>query len=142
MNKEKVIELMISQHALTESMYYFLQDEITGGAMDKEKAKKAIEELKLELKKHYFLEETIIFPAVQVQNNDLEPTINGLKAEHNFVMEKMEEFEENPLKADKKTVESMYNLLMSHRAIEENKVYPAFEKTLGAEVSLDYQMGQ
>jgi hemerythrin len=127
MQSNNILNLMTAQHGLIESLYFLYKDELGTGS---EKAKQSLSELSWELKKHFFIEEGVIFDFFKWDDLEMLQLIKRLRGEHAFVIDKLAEIEQNPSKATKEAIAGLYDLLINHRTIEEEKLYPAFDEKL------------
>jgi iron-sulfur cluster repair protein YtfE (RIC family) len=130
MAENSILNLMVAHHALLNALFVLFRDQA------KEKSPKtaaSLTELKWETKKHFFVEESVIFDFVIMENYGVLATINQLKDEHVTMLNDLEGFSENIDQITSKDLENFYNFLESHREIEEKELYPKLDKELSEE---------
>jgi hemerythrin-like domain-containing protein len=124
---ENILNLMVIQHGMLESLFSVFQLELK---KDQEKAKKSLSEFSWELKKHFFIEENVIFNFMSWKESAIITIIDQLKKEHSIMLEMVEKMQnEYPLVAEQNT-EPFLKLLQSHRGVEEKNLYPRLDADL------------
>jgi hemerythrin-like domain-containing protein len=124
---ENILNLMITQHGFLESLFSTFQIEIREGS---EKSEASLSEFTWEMKKHFFVEEEIIFNFMSWKEPVIFEIINQLKKEHSIMIEMLVKMSENLKTINGEDTESFFKLLKSHRDIEEKNLYPRLDKSL------------
>jgi len=130
MPEDTILNLMVSHHALLETIFVLFRDEA------KEKSKRAeatLSELLWEVRKHFFTEENAIFDFFPLRSMNVFTMINHLKDEHLVMLDSLKKFSDNLPEITDEEIEKFYNLLESHREIEEKELYPKLDKELREE---------
>lgn len=124
---ENILNLMVMQHGMLESLFSVFQLELKN---DQEKAKQSLSEFSWELKKHFFIEESVIFNFMAWKESAITTVIDQLKKEHSIMLEMVEKMSnEFPLMAEQ-NAEPFLKLLQSHRGVEEKNLYPRLDADL------------
>jgi len=124
---QNILDLMVIQHGMLESLFSVFQLELKS---DQEKAKKSLAEFSWELKKHFFIEENVIFNFMSWKEPAITTIIDQLKKEHSIMLEMVEKMSnEFPLMAEQ-NAEPFLKLLQSHRGVEEKNLYPRLDSDL------------
>ena len=127
MEENNILSLMVDQHGLIEALFFIFKDE----AKEKtERVKNSFSEFSWELRKHFFVEEGVIFDYLPWRDPFISETIERLKDEHIEMLNQLSKMAEDLLKVEDEQIESFYNLLKSHREMEEINLYPALDKRL------------
>jgi len=124
---EDILNLMVAQHAFLESIFFIFQNEMKNNS---EKAKDSLSEFVWESKKHFFVEEEVIFNFMAWKEPKILETINQLKIEHSIMIDKLEKMEQDLSAVSTTEIENFYKLLTSHRDIEEKNLYPKLDESL------------
>lgn len=131
MNSEKKItNLMISHHALLETLFSVFRDNVEKKVGD---PKKTLMKFKWEESKHIFTEESAIFKYNHWENKEVSELVEHLEKEHRIIMSMLSKFEENIPQKDDGDLINLYKLLVEHRKTEEEKLYPELERELSDE---------
>jgi len=127
-DENNILNLMIRHHALLETMFILFRDSAKESSSN---VGSLLSELKWETRKHFFTEESAIFDYIPMENMDVLETINQLKDEHLEMLSQLEKLAQKLPDIDLDELEKFYNLLESHREVEEKKLYPKLDKELG-----------
>jgi hemerythrin superfamily protein len=124
---EDILNLMVAQHAFLESIFFIFQNEMKNNS---EKAKDSLSEFVWESKKHFFVEEEVIFNFMAWKEPKILETINQLKIEHSIMIDKLEKMEQYLSAVSTTEIENFYKLLTGHGDIEEKNLYPKLDESL------------
>jgi len=127
MNQDTILNLMISHHAFLEVLFTSFKDEAKSKT---ERARSTLSELTWEMKKHFFAEESAIFDFPPLKIAGVWVIIEQLKKEHVIMLESLQNFSDNLNNIKDGEIEDFYNLLESHRKIEELNLYPKLDSDL------------
>jgi iron-sulfur cluster repair protein YtfE (RIC family) len=128
--EDTILNLMLNHHALIGAIYSLFVDEV------KEKSQRAeatLSELSWEVKKHFFVEETVIFDFLPVRSMNVFEMINRLKDEHVAVLLDLKKFSDNLQEVKEEEIENLSKLLEGHAKTEEKDLYPKLDKELPEE---------
>ena len=114
---DNILNLMIIQHGILESLFSVFHIELQKG--ETEKAKNSLSEFSTELKRHFFIEEDKIITI-----------IDQIKKEHSIMIEDLEKMSQNVSGLKSENIEPFIKLLKSHRDIEEKSLYPKLDANL------------
>jgi hemerythrin-like domain-containing protein len=124
---ENILGLMVIQHGMLESLFSVFQLELK---KDQEKAKKSLSEFSWELKKHFFIEENVIFNFMSWKDSAITIVIDQLKKEHSIMLEMTEKMLNDFSVTAEQNSEQLAELLKSHRGVEEKNLYPRLDADL------------
>jgi len=130
---EDILNLMIAQHAFLEAIFSIFQTEMKNNS---EKAKDSLSEFVWESKKHFFVEEEVIFNFMVWKEPKILEIINQLKIEHSIMIDKLEKMERDLKIVSATEIEDFYKLLASHREVEEKNLYPKLDESLSTSQKL------
>ena len=120
MEKNNILNLMVDQHALLEALFFVFKDD---------KTENSLNEFSWELRKHFFVEEEVIFNFLAWNDSSISDVIKQLKEEHIEMLNLVAKMKENLAIAEKQT-ENFYNILKGHREMEEKELYPVLDTRL------------
>lgn len=127
MENKYILDLMVSQHALIEALFFVFKNDIKGGA---EKAKASFANFTEELKKHFSMEEEAIFNFSTWKKVEIAETIKHLEKEHKEMANIVDKMAQGLEKVSEKEIENLYGILLNHRKKEEEVLYPEIDKEL------------
>lgn len=125
---ETILDFMIAEHGLLKSLFELFKSEATFD--DIEKAKKTLYEFSLEMRKHFSIEENIIFNFMSWDDNGTSEIVNRLRKEHGIMIEDIEKIF-NSLNVENKDLINKFELIFySHNILEEDNLYPNLDGKL------------
>lgn len=126
MKKDKILDIMVAQHALIETLFTAFKDEVREKS---DVAKSFFSDLVQEVKKHFFIEEQAIFNLLPWKDLKIAEIVEKLKKEHSLMINMLEKASAD-LKANLLESESFSVLMKSHVATEEKELYPLLDEKL------------
>ncbi|MCX6720329.1 MAG: hemerythrin domain-containing protein [Candidatus Staskawiczbacteria bacterium] len=127
METDNILGLMVAHHKFLEALFATFKEKVDSKNAD---ALAILVNLRWEVKKHFFAEESSIFDLPQIKAMGLLTVVTQLKAEHDTMLEELESFENNFEAVNIISLENFHNLLESHRKIEELNLYPRLDKEI------------
>ena len=130
MEKNKILDLMVAQHALIEALFSAFKDEVS---INPARAKSFLSDLTWEVKKHFFIEEQAIFNLLPWKDQEILEMVAKLKQEHILIVDGLEKSFSDLSLLSGQGGEEFGKLIMGHRQAEEKKLYPLLEERLTPE---------
>jgi len=127
---DTILSLMISHHALLETLFASFNDEAKAKAPS---AEATLSELMWEMKKHFFAEESAIFDLPPMKIMGVWEIIKQLKKEHIIMIESLQGFYDNLKDVKNEEIDGFHDLLERHRKIEELNLYPRLDEGMKEE---------
>lgn len=130
MEQDSILKLMVAHHALLNAQFMLFRDSI------KEKSPKVadfLSELKWETKKHFFVEENVIFKSEDIATEGFSATVNHLEEEHKEMLAKLDEFGADLASVASEALEDFHKILEKHRYVEEHDLYPKLDTNMPAD---------
>ena len=110
---------MIAHHGLLEALFVLYKDEL---AQNPKAAAQTLIRLHWEIKKHFFLEEEVIFKHYNSENKEIPSAIAMLIQQHDEILKELDQKEID--------LEKISKLIISHRQIEDKFLYPLLDREL------------
>lgn len=128
-----ITQIMSQHHGECDEIFFNLESSFE--AKDWDSIQKAVPHFVLEMKKHFSIEEDILFPAYEQAGVITGGPINVMRMEHvqmrhlfQHLLDAMEKREQRDLTGTWETIQIM---MQQHNMKEEGLVYPMIDQTLG-----------
>jgi len=126
MKNDNILEIMVSHHALLETLFSVWQEEIEKSIGN---PKASLGQLQWEMEKHFFVEENAIFDFTRWQNSVIAEMVDHLKKDHHNMLESLKGFFTDSAKIDG-AISAFSKILKQHRQLEEKELYPKLDEEL------------
>lgn len=126
-NSNEISEIMLGHHALINLLLLTFKEAL--GKND-ESADRLFDEFRWELDKHIFVEERVVFKFCESKESEICGIIKGLVKEHDTMLVMLNEVKNNLMTKSRADTQRFEELLIAHRRVEEEKLYPLIDKTL------------
>jgi len=130
MPEDTILNLMVAHHGLLNTLFILFRDQTKEASPT---ADSSLSELSWEIRKHFFAEENVIFDYLPLQDEKTHQIIVRLEVEHSQMIDMLRNFIRNTPQISEKDMDNFYNLMNSHREIEEKELYPKLDKELPVE---------
>lgn len=130
MDKNKILDIMVAEHALIESLFVAYKDEVI---QNPERANIFFAELVWEVKKHFFVEEQAIFNLLPWKDQEISEMVKFLKQDHFVIINILEKVLQKKESLSEVEKDGFTLLMKNHLEVEEKKLYPLLDEKLNTE---------